>query len=56
MAEALHPFADRTALSLCDPPGWDQLGDGTWASAALHLFPLPLQSLSKTWFLFSDGL
>lgn len=47
VAEGVHPFADRTGLSLCDPPGWDQLGDGRRASAALHLFPLPLQSVTQ---------
>lgn len=45
VAEGPHPCADRTGLSLCDPPGWDQLGDGRRASAALHLFPLPLPSV-----------
>lgn len=44
VAEGAHPFADRTALSLSVT---HQLGDGRWASAALHLFPLPLQSVTQ---------
>lgn len=46
-AERVHPFADSTGLSPCDPPGWDQLGDERRASAALHLFPLPLPSVTQ---------